>query len=199
LLERLRSAGVIIRAQDSRLVIEAPAGVITPDLRDVLVRNKANLLSVLGRQQKGGSGDAIDHAVRGVAELLARAYERLNTAPPGGTRSLRIERRPEQLAERKQILDGLAWLDKESKKRFRKDFAGLSDEQQRAICDDLCSASKAKPEFQSAARFFSKFRNLTAGGFYTSPQGFKDLQYVGNIALLSFDGPPPEVLAHLGL
>jgi hypothetical protein len=107
---------------------------------------------------------------------------------------------PEQQADRKQILDGLTWLDKESKKRFRKDsFAGLSDEQQRAICDDLCSASKAKPEFQSAARFFSKFRNLTAGGFYTSPQGFKDLQYVGNIALTSFDGPPPEVLAHLGL
>jgi hypothetical protein len=106
---------------------------------------------------------------------------------------------PGQQADRKQILDGLVWLDRESKKRFRKNFAGLTEEQQRTICDDICHTPKAKPEFQSAARFFAKFRNLTAGGFYTSPPGFKDVQYIGNIALATFDGPPPEVLAHLGL
>jgi hypothetical protein len=27
----------------------------------------------------------------------------------------------------------------------------------------------------------------------------KDLQYIGNIPLQKFDGPPPEVLKHLGL
>ena len=27
----------------------------------------------------------------------------------------------------------------------------------------------------------------------------KDIGYVGNVALASFDGPPPEVLKHLGL
>ena len=43
------------------------------------------------------------------------------------------------------------------------------------------------------------FHNLTAGGFYTTPEGWKDIGYVGNVALAEFPGPPPEVLKHLGL
>jgi hypothetical protein len=37
------------------------------------------------------------------------------------------------------------------------------------------------------------------GAFYSSPQGFKDIQYVGNVPLQKFDGPPPEVLRFLKL
>ena len=106
---------------------------------------------------------------------------------------------PRQQAERKVVLDGLAWLDAESKRRFKKSFAALSSAQQTAICDDICSRGKAKPQFAAAAGFFSTFRNLVAGGFYTTPEGIKDLQYVGNVALTQFDGPPPEVLKHLNL
>jgi hypothetical protein len=39
----------------------------------------------------------------------------------------------------------------------------------------------------------------TNAGFHTTPQGGRDIQYVGNVPLTSFDGPPPEVLAHLKL
>ena len=106
---------------------------------------------------------------------------------------------PEQQNDRKEILAGLAWLDGESKKRFQKVFADLSGEQKREICDDICFVPNAKPEFRSAANFFAKFRNLTAGGFYTTLQGWKDIQYVGNVALARFDGPPPEVLKFLNL
>lgn len=106
---------------------------------------------------------------------------------------------PDQQADRRQILEGLAWLDAESNKRFQKVFAELTEAQQRRICDDICCAPQAKPEFKTAAYFFSKFRNLTASGFYTTVQGWKDIQYVGNVALTQFDGPPPEVLAFLKL
>lgn len=106
---------------------------------------------------------------------------------------------PAQQDDRKQVIEGLAWLEDESKNRFQKVFADLNEEQKRQICDDICYAAKAKPDFQNAARFFAKFRNLTAGGFYTTPTGWKDLQYIGNVPLTKFDGPPPEVLAHLGL
>jgi hypothetical protein len=106
---------------------------------------------------------------------------------------------PNQQADRKEILEGLAWLDDESRKRFQIKFADLSDEQKHDICDDICFAPKAKSEFQTAANFFAKFRNLTAGGFYTTPQGWKDIQYIGNVPLAKFDGPPPEVLKHLNL
>ena len=57
----------------------------------------------------------------------------------------------------------------------------------------------AKKEFKTAAVFFKKFRDLTAGGFYTTKEGMKDIGYTGNVPLTSFDGPPPDVLKQLGL
>ena len=106
---------------------------------------------------------------------------------------------PDQIADRKTVVDGLAWLDTESRKRFGNDFADLVLRQKNAICDDICYTAKAKPEFRAGAQFFRKFRDLTAGGFYTTPEGMKDIGYVGNVALTTFEGPPPEVLKKLGL
>jgi hypothetical protein len=106
---------------------------------------------------------------------------------------------PKQQEDRKMILDGLSWLDGESKKRFKKAFADLNEDQRRQICDDISYVPKAKPPFAEAARFFTRFRDLTAGGFYTTPEGMKDIQYVGNVPLTKWDGPPPEVLAYLKL
>src|SRR4051812_47597182 len=68
---------------------------------------------------------------------------------------------PKQQEDRKTILDGLSWLNSESKKRFKKLFADLSDEQRRQICDDICFEPKAKPALIKAARFFARFRDLT--------------------------------------
>jgi hypothetical protein len=101
--------------------------------------------------------------------------------------------------DKKTVVEGLAWLDAESQKRFNNDFADLVLRQKTAVCDDICSFGKAKPEFKKAAGFFRKFRDLTAGGFYSTPEGMKDIGYVGNVPLATFDGPPPEVLKKLGL
>jgi len=101
--------------------------------------------------------------------------------------------------DRQIVLEGFDWLDRESAKRFKKPFAALDQAQQRAICDDICHAAKAKPKFANAAKFFARYRDLTAGGFYTTPEGRKDLQYVGNMPLKSFDGPPLEVLRKVGV
>jgi hypothetical protein len=106
---------------------------------------------------------------------------------------------PQQRGDRPIILDGLLWIEAESSKRFGKGFAGLSDAQKSAIADDICSAGKAAPQFADAAKFFAKFRDLTAGGFYTTPVGMKDIGYVGNVPLAKFDGPPIEALKKAGL
>ncbi len=106
---------------------------------------------------------------------------------------------PQQQEDRKVILDGLSWIDSESKKRFINVFANLSDDQKRRICDDICYEPKAKPGLTKAAQFFNRFRDLTAAGFYTTPEGMKDIQYLGNVPLTKWDGPPPEVLAYLKL
>ena len=47
--------------------------------------------------------------------------------------------------------------------------------------------------------FFARYRDLTVGGFYSTPAGHQDLGYIGNVALPRFDGPPPELLRKLGL
>jgi len=104
-----------------------------------------------------------------------------------------------QAGDRKIVTEGLAWIDAESQKRFQRDFADIKPEQQTAICDAICNPAAAKPEHKAAVAFFKRFRDLTAGGYYTTPQGMRDLGYVGNVAMTSFEGPTPEVLRHIGL
>ena len=107
----------------------------------------------------------------------------------------------EQRQDRTVVLEGFAWLDAEAASRYgeRSSFAAISYEQQTVICDDICLVVKAKPRFVQAATFFARYRDLTAGGFYTTPQGRQDVRYVGNVPLPHFDGPPLEVLRKVGL
>ena len=102
-------------------------------------------------------------------------------------------------ADKRTVLEGLGWLDQEAQKRSQNNFVNLIARQKNAICDDICYAPNAKPEFRQAAQFFRRFRDLTAGGYYSTPEGMKDIGYVGNVALDKFEGPPPEVLKKLGL
>jgi hypothetical protein len=106
---------------------------------------------------------------------------------------------PQQRGDRELVLPGLKWIDDEARKRFGKGFVAASDAQRSQIADDICSASRAKPEYAGAAKFFAKFRDLTAGGFYTTPVGMKDIGYVGNVPLAKFEGPPLEALKKAGL
>lgn len=106
---------------------------------------------------------------------------------------------PQQRSDRELILPGLTWIDAEAQGRFGRAFAALDQGQKEAIANDICSPAKAAPNAATASRFFAKFRDLTAGGFYTTPVGMKDLGYVGNVPLEKFDGPPLSVLKKVGL
>src|SRR6185437_854210 len=97
------------------------------------------------------------------------------------------------------VLNGFAWLDAEAQHRAKRPFAKLSEAQQRAICDPVCDISRAAADLRVPAQFFAMYRNLTAAGFYTTLAGRKDLQYIGNVALTHFDGPPVELLRKLKL
>src|SRR4051812_7876803 len=69
---------------------------------------------------------------------------------------------PSQRADRAVVLNGLAWIDAESQRRFGKAFAGASEQQRRAICDDVCDPAAAKAPFKEAAVFFARFRDICA-------------------------------------
>ena len=106
---------------------------------------------------------------------------------------------PQQRGDRALILPGLTWIESEAQARFGKAFPTLSTAQREAIANDICSQAKAAPQSATAAKFFAKFRDLTAGGFYTTPVGMKDIGYVGNVPMEKFEGPPVSVLRKLGL
>jgi Gluconate 2-dehydrogenase subunit 3 len=104
----------------------------------------------------------------------------------------------DQVADRRTVLQGFAWLDAEAKRRHAMPFAKLDAAQRKALCDDI-GAKKVETRFAQAAKFFDRYRSLTAGGFYTTPVGMKDLRYVGNVATTTFEGPPASVLKQLEL
>ena len=106
---------------------------------------------------------------------------------------------PDNAADRKIILDGFQALDAESTRRFGLGFADSDASSQAQICDEICDLSRSEARLAKTAQFFARFRDLTVGGFYTTPEGVRDLRYVGNVALARFDGPPPEVLRKVGL
>jgi hypothetical protein len=106
---------------------------------------------------------------------------------------------PDQQRDRPTIVEGLAWIDAESHRRFGHEFNAIGETEKNQICDDICFIERAAPELKDAAKFFARFRDLTASGFYTTPDGMRDIGYTGNVALGAFLGPPPEVLERLGL
>ena len=93
---------------------------------------------------------------------------------------------------------GLAWIDNESRERFGKTFVAASDAQRRQILDDIAFPRRAKPEFSHGVAFFSRFRDMTASGFFSSAMGWKDVQYIGNV-FHHWDGCPPPALDKLGV
>jgi len=107
---------------------------------------------------------------------------------------------PQQQKDRTLVIEGLAWMDAEAQRRFGgKVFADLTEAEQQSIADAICFKAKAAPGLEQAAAFFARFRDLTAGGFYTTPQGTKDLGFVGNRPSATFDGPPEAVLKIVGV
>jgi hypothetical protein len=92
---------------------------------------------------------------------------------------------------------GLTWLDAEAKKRFGKIFVEITPEQQIAIIDDI--VKDGTDARKQAHGFFKMFRDRVAGGYYSTPIGWKAIGYIGNTPMAEYPGPPPEVLKHLGL
>ncbi|MCZ6672358.1 MAG: gluconate 2-dehydrogenase subunit 3 family protein [Verrucomicrobia bacterium] len=106
---------------------------------------------------------------------------------------------PKQQIDQGIVLPGLKWIDEESDRRFNKNFADLNSKQQQAICDDLCKPDLADPKLREAASFFHTFTSLSMGAYYSTPEGWKAIGYVGNTAMATFDGPPKAILDKLGL
>lgn len=94
---------------------------------------------------------------------------------------------------------GIGWLDFECRERFRATFVRCTDEQRRDVLDDIAWPGRAKPEHSHGVAFFTRFRDLTAGGFFSSAMGWQDVRYVGNVFNPNWQGCSAEAMAKLGV
>ncbi len=94
---------------------------------------------------------------------------------------------------------GLRWLDMHCLKKFEKTFKDITAQQRIEVVDLIAYPEKAKDkkELAPGVAFFSRMRDLTVTGFYTSEIGVKDLGYAGNRPN-QWNGVPDEVLKQYG-
>lgn len=102
-------------------------------------------------------------------------------------------------ANKVAIRGGLAWLDEESRHRFGKTFVAAADADRRKILDDIAWPAKAPARLTHGVAFFTRMRDFTASGFYSSQMGWKDLQYMGNVSLPAWNGCPQPALDKLSV
>jgi len=93
---------------------------------------------------------------------------------------------------------GLRWLSVQCLERYGHDFADCSPSEQIDIIDDIAYPGSVKPGMEQGVAFFSRLRDMTASGFYTSEMGVKDLGYLGNHPG-KWDGVPADVLKQYGM
>ena len=97
------------------------------------------------------------------------------------------------------IRGGLAWLDEETLHRFGRTFIAAADVDRRKVLDDIAWPAKAPAGMSHGVAFFSRMRDFTASGFYSSQLGWKDLKYMGNVSLPKWDGCPQPALDKLSV
>jgi hypothetical protein len=106
---------------------------------------------------------------------------------------------PDQQAQRKLIIPGLAWLDSEAQARGKATFDKASPEVRKSIADDIAFKGKVKTGLEKPAEFFTRMRSLTLGAYYTTPEGWKQIGYPGNNPFTTgpYPGPTPEAIEHI--
>jgi len=99
----------------------------------------------------------------------------------------------------KWMRPGLLWLNNECMKRFKKSFVACTPDQQKKILDEIAFPKKAAPAMKPGVQFFSRFRDMTASGFFTSRIGIADIGYKGNTIVPEWTGCPDAQLTKLGV
>ena len=100
---------------------------------------------------------------------------------------------PQMQEDRKLVVQGLEALDADAKRRYGRLVSALDATALDSLCGEF-APGPAQRKDSTALPFFARFRQLVAGAYYTPPQGMRDIGYVGNVPLASYDGPPNEVM-----
>ena len=89
--------------------------------------------------------------------------------------------------ERALWRDGLQAVNRESGRRFGKNFVEASEDQQINLLEAMSQNEKNPQNLRE--RFFGQIKRRTIEGYYTSEIGIhQDLEYKGNAVMLEFEG-----------
>jgi hypothetical protein len=91
----------------------------------------------------------------------------------------------DQLEDRAIIFAGFKWLDEEANRRWQRGFLEIDEKSRKEMIIEIASK---KADIAGPGKFFQRFRFLVVGAYYTTPEGFKDIGYVGNVPMESY--PP---------
>jgi len=137
--------------------------------------------------------------VRVLVDMIIPADERSGGATDAGVPEFMDFMMTDRPSNQLPMRGGLAWLDAECRKRWKKSFVACSAAERTAVLDDIAWPDKAAPELSQGVAFFNRFRDLTASGFFSSKMGVADLRYRGNTVVPVWKGCPDEALAKLGV
>jgi Gluconate 2-dehydrogenase subunit 3 len=112
---------------------------------------------------------------------------------------------PDQLQDKVTIFEGLRWIDAESVRRGQGTFLEVDQRMRQGIVEDIAQ-KRPKIPFAAAGPFFQRLRFLVVIAYYTTPEGFQDIGYTGNVPLAAYPAMTDEehaildgALAKLGL
>ena len=104
----------------------------------------------------------------------------------------------DQRSDQKTVREGLAWFDRAARARHGKDFTDLTPAERAALFQEL--ADGTAPGQKEGFPLYQKLRQLVMGGYFSTPQGWADIGFVGNRPIGGdWPGPPKEILEKLGL
>ena len=86
--------------------------------------------------------------------------------------------------QRQQLVDGLAWLDEYSKQLYKRTFVESREEDRVSILNQIASADNKEPTHPGHA-FFKQAKSLTSSIYFSTPEGYKELNKFG---------PPPATV-----
>lgn len=104
-----------------------------------------------------------------------------------------------QQTDRLDFLHLFEWIDDESQIRTKKSFLKIPQKKQLKIIEDIAyDIETTLSTFQRPARIFGRFRKLVLAAYFCSPQGIKEIGYIGNVPIAGdYPGPTDEAMAHL--
>ena len=88
---------------------------------------------------------------------------------------------------------GLAWLDAKSRAKTGKSFSDASEADKIKLLESIADRRHATPEHAAGVEFFDWTRRLTVDAFYTSPHGYRDVDYKGGKGMTTYEVPAAAI------